>query len=131
MGFFQSGSIGKPQFAAAALLWVYLLQCLWLVGLQARSGAGSDSDPAIRIYLGLQQWRGGAVAGTPDSLRSEAATGLASAGRSGHLRVRDGFDEDRSPLYYLIAGAPFLTRPAAWTAGLPLWHLLAAAPYLF
>jgi len=129
--FFQTTTIGRPQFVAAALLWVFLLQCLWLVGVQARQGARSNSDQALRIYLGLQQWKGGAVAGTPDSLRSEAATGVASAGRSGHLRVRDGFDEDRSPLYYLVAGAPFLTRPAAWTGGLPLWHVLAAAPYLF
>jgi hypothetical protein len=129
--FFQTTTIGRPQFAAAALLCVYLLQCLWLVGVQARSSAGPNSDQALRIYLGLQQWKGGAVAGTPDSLRSEAATGVASAGRSGHLRVRDGFDQDRSPLYYLVAGAPFLTRPASWTAGLPLWHVLAAAPYLF
>src|SRR3981189_2906061 len=129
--FFQTATIGRPQFLAAALLWCDLLQCLWLVGVQARSSAGPDSDQALRIYLGLQQWKGGAVAGTPDSWRSEAATGVASAGRSGHLRVRDGYDEDRSPLYYLIAGAPFLTRPASWTAGQPLWHLLAAAPYLF
>src|SRR5882757_6303256 len=123
--FFQSAAIGGPQFAAAALLLVYLLQCLWLVGVQARSGAGSDSDQALRIYLGLQQWKGGAVAGTPDSLRSEAATGVASAGRLGHLRVRDGYDLDRSPLYYLTAAAPFLTRPASWTAGLAIWHVLA------
>jgi hypothetical protein len=129
--FFQTATIGRLQFLAAALLCVYLLQCLWLVGVQARQGAEPDSDQALRIYLGLQQWKGGAVAGTPDSLRSEAATGVASAGRSGHLRVRDGYDEDRSPLYYLIAGAPFLTRPASWTAGLPLWQVLASAPYLF
>jgi len=57
--------------------------------------------------------------------------GIPSAGRSGHLRVRDGYDEDRSPLYYLVAAAPFLVRPASWTAGRPLWHVLAAAPYLF
>ena len=129
--FFQSAAIGGPQFAAAALLGVYLLQCLWLVGVQARQSAGSDSDQVLRIYLGLQQWKVGAVAGTPESLRPEAATGAASAGPSGRLRTRDGFDEDRSPLYYLIAAAPFLVRPAAWTAGLPLWHVLAAAPYLF
>jgi hypothetical protein len=129
--FFPSATIGGPQFAAAALLGVYLLQCLWLVRLQARQTSEPNSDQALRIYIGLQQWRGGAVAGTPESMRSDAATGVASAGRLGHLRVRDGYDEDRSPLYYLVAAAPFLLRPAAWTAGLPLWHVLAAAPYLF
>ncbi len=129
--FLQSAAIGGPQFAAAALLGLYLLQCLWLVGVQARPSAGSDSDQVLRIYLGLQQWKGGAVAGTPESMHPEAATGAAFAGSSGHVRVRDGFDQDRSPLYYLIAAAPFLVRPASWTAGLPLWHVLAAAPYLF
>jgi hypothetical protein len=124
-------SIGGPQLAAAALLGVYLVQCLWLARVQTRHASGSDSDQALRIYLGLQQWKGGAIAGTPESLRSEAATGIPSAARSGHLRVRDGFDEDRSPLYYLISAAPFLVRPASWTAGLPLWQVLAAAPYLF
>jgi hypothetical protein len=129
--FLQSASIGGPQFAAAALLGVYLLQCLWLLRVQTLHPSDPDSDQALRIHIGVQQWQGGAVAGTPESLRSEAATGEPSAGRSGHLRVRDGFDEDRSPLYYLIAAAPFLVRPATWTAGLPLWHLLSAAPYLF
>jgi hypothetical protein len=128
--FFQSASIGRPQFVAAALLGVYLLQCVWLAGVQSRQNV-SDSDQMLRIHLGLQQWKDGLIAGTPESLRSEAATGIPSAGRSGHLRVRDGYDEDRSPLYYLIASAPFLLRPAAWTADLQLWHVLAAAPYLF
>ena len=123
--FLQSASIGGPQFAAAALLGVYLLQCLWLVRVQTRHASGSDSDQALRIYLGLQQWKGGAIAGTAESLRSEAATGVPSGARSGHLRVRDGYDQDRS-----IAAVPFLVRPAS-TAGLPLWHVLAAAPYLF
>ena len=63
-------------------------------------------------------------------MRSEAATGVPSAGRDGHLRVRDGYDQDRSPLYYLIAAAPLLLRPGSW---LPesLQPLLAAIPYLF
>ncbi|MBI1739950.1 MAG: hypothetical protein HY233_02525 [Acidobacteriales bacterium] len=129
--FLQSASIGGPQFAAAALLGVYLLQCLWLVRVQTLHASRPDSDQALRIYLGLQQWKGGAIAGTPESLRSEAATGVPSAARSGHHRVRDGYDEDRSPLYYLTAAAPLLLRPSSWTPALPLWHLLAVAPYLF
>lgn len=129
--FFQSASIGGPQFAAAALLGVYLLQCLWLIWLQGSHGAAADSEPPLRIFLGLQQWKGGPVAGTPDSFRPEAKAEIASAGRDGHLRLRDGFDEDRSPLYYLVAAAPFLTRPASWTSGLSLWQVLASAPYLF
>jgi len=124
--FLHSDAFRAPQFAAAALLLVYLLQCVWLVRVQK----SPDSDQALRIYQGLEQWQSGVIAGTPESLRSEAATGLPSAGREGHLRVRDGYDQDRSPLYYLVAAAPFLVRPGSW---LPqsLLPLLAASPYLF
>jgi hypothetical protein len=128
--FLHSDAFRAPQFAAAALLLVYLLQCVWLLRAQTLHGSTPNSDQALRIHQGLEQWKGGAIAGTPESLRSEAATGLPSAGRSGHLRVRDGYDQDRSPLYYLVAAAPFLVRPNSW---LPesLQPLLAASPNLF
>jgi hypothetical protein len=128
--FLHSDAFRAPQFAAAALLLVYLLQCVWLVRVQTLHASVPDSDQALRIYQGLEQWKGGAIAGTPESLRSEAATGLPSAGRAGHLRVRDGYDQDRSPLYYLVAAAPLLVRPGSW---LPesLLPLLAASPNLF
>lgn len=126
----HSDAFRAPQFAAAALLLVYLLQCVWLVRVQTLHASVPDSDQALRIYQGLEQWKGGALAGTPESLRSEAATGVPSAGRSGHLRVRDGYDQDRSPLYYLVAAVPLLVRPGAW---LPesLEPLVAATPSLF
>src|SRR6202140_1600656 len=128
--FLHSDAFRAPQFAAAALLLVYLLQCVWLVRVQTLHASVPDSDQALRIYQGLEQWQGGGIAGTPESLRSEAATGLPSAGRAGHLRVRDGYDQDRSPLYYLVAAAPLLVRPGSW---LPesLQPLLAASPNLF
>ena len=90
-----------------------------------------DSNHALCIYQGLEQWKGGAIAGTPKSLRSEAATGLPSAGRAGHLRVRDGYDQDRSPLYYLIAAAPLLVFPAALPSDSKIGQLWMAMPYLF
>jgi hypothetical protein len=119
-----------PQFIAAGLLLAYLLQCVWLVRAQSLHGAIPDTDRALRTYQGFEQWKGGAIAGTPESLRSEVITGLPSAGRSGHLRVRDGYDQDRSPLYYLIAAAPLLLRPSSW---LPesVQPLAAVSPYLF
>ena len=128
--FFHSDAFRAPQLIAAALLMVYLLQCVWLIRVQTLQAALPDSDQSLRMYQGLEQWKKGVIAGTPESLRSEAATGLPSAGRSGHLRVRDGYDQDRSPLYYIIAAAPLLVRPSAW---LPesLQPLLAAMPYLF
>jgi hypothetical protein len=128
--FLHSDAFRAPQFAAAALLLLYLLQCVWLLRAQTLHASTPDSDQALRIYQGLAQWKGGAIAGTPASLRSEAATGLPSAGRAGHLRVREGYDQDRSPLYYLVAAAPLLVRLGSW---LPesLGPLLAAAPNLF
>jgi len=128
--FLHSDAFRAPQFAAAALLLVYLLQCVWLVRVQTLHASVPDSDQALRIYQGIEQWKGGAIAGTPESLRSEAATGVPSAGRSGHLRVRDGYDQDRSPLYYLVAAAPLLVRPGSWLPEL-FGPLLAAIPYLF
>jgi hypothetical protein len=112
------------------MLLLYLLQCIWLVHVQALRDPAQDSDSALRIYLGLQQWRGGGIAGTPESLRSEAATGVPSAGRFGRLRVRDGYDQDRSPLYYLIAAAPFAVR-AGFLNAHSLQPLLEASPNLF
>jgi hypothetical protein len=126
----QSDAFRAPQFAAATLLLVYLLQCVWLVRVQTLQASVPESDQALRIYQGLEQWTGGAIAGTPESLRSEAITGIPSAGRSGHLRVRDGYDQDRSPLYYLVAAAPLLLRPASWLPEI-FRPLLAATPYLF
>jgi len=128
--FLHSDAFRAPQFAAAALVLVYLMQCVWLVRVQTLHALLPDSDQALRIYEGLEQWKGVPIAGTPQSLRSEAATGLPSSGRAGHLRVRDGYDQDRSPLYYLVAAAPFLLRSGSW---LPesLQPLLAATPNLF
>ncbi len=126
----HSDAFRAPQFAAAALLLVYLLQCVWLVRVQTLRASAPDSDQDLRICLGLEQWKGGAIAGTPESLRSESATDATSAARAGHLRVRDGYDQDRSPLYYLVAAAPLLLRPGSW---LPesFRPLVAASPYLF
>jgi hypothetical protein len=124
-------SVGRPQFIAAAFLLVYLLQCAWLIRVQTIHGSLPDSNHDLCIYQGLQQWKGGAVAGTPEALDSEAATGVSSAARAGHLRVRDGFDQDRSPLYYLISGGPFLVKPAPLPTDSPFGQLWSAAPYLF
>lgn len=112
------------------MLLVYLLQCVWLLHVQAMRALIPDSDRALRMYQGLEQWKKGVIAGTPESLRSEAATGMPSAGRVGHLRVSDGYDQDRSPLYYLIAAAPLLLHPDAWLpqSFLPI---VIATPYLF
>jgi len=123
--------VGRPQWIAGALLLVYMLECMWLIRAQTLHGFLPESDHALCIYDGLAQWKTGLIAATPETLRTEAATGLGSAGRAGHLRVRDGYDVDRSPYYYLTAAAPVLAQPpelAADSAGGQVW---IAAPYLF
>ena len=129
--FLDPDSVGWPQFLAAALLLVYLLQCAWLIRAQTLHGALPDSNHDLCIYHGLEQFRGGAIAGTPETLRSEVVTGLPSTGNSGPLRARDGYDEDRSPLYYLTCAAPFLLKPSTLRTESPLGQLWASAPYLF
>ena len=129
--FLSSQAVGRPQFIAAALLLVYLAECVWLIHVQTRHGLLPDTDHALRMHQGLEQWKGKAVAGTPESQQSEAATGLASAGRSGQVVIQDGYDRDRSPLYYLIAGAPALVVPSALPADSTLAQLWFAGPYLF
>lgn len=126
--FFHLDEFRAPQFIAAAFLLAYLLQCVWLVRAQSLHSPAPNLDQALRIYEGLEQWKNGVIAGTPESLRT--AAGEFSAGRTGHLRLRDGYDQDRSPLYYLVAAAPLLARPAAWLppAFVPL---VLVAPYLF
>ena len=129
--FFESRLIGRPQFLAAAFLLVYLLECVWLVRVQTPHITKIDPERAVRMEYGLAQWRGGPVAGTPESSLTAKPPEVAPAQTGRHLRMRDGFDQDRSPLYYLTAGAPMLICPSSWTPNLSLWHLLAATLYLF
>src|SRR4030081_4077615 len=116
--FLHSDAFRAPQFAAAALLLVYLLQCVWLVHVQTLHASVPNSDQALRIYEGLEEWKGGPIAG-----RRRQAGG-------GHLRVRDGYDQDRSPLYYLVAAVSLLVRPSA-RLPVSLRPLLAASPNFF
>lgn len=124
-------SVGKPQFIAALLLLVYLGQCAWLVYVQTKHGVLPDPAHALRVSRGLEEWKGDVVAGTAQSLKPAELTGVPSAASNGSLRVRDGYDRDRSPLYYLVAGAPWLVAPAALPADSTVGQLWGSAPYFF
>lgn len=119
-----------PQLAAASLLVMFMLQCAWLVHIEVSETLLPDSDQAVRIHMGLNQLKGGPIAGTADSMPSEAATGVPSAARSGHLRVWEGYDQDRSPIYYLLAAAPVLLAGLKVFQG-PLLPWLASLPQIF
>lgn len=129
--FLDPGSVGSPQFIAAALLFIYLFECAWLIHVETVSGSLPDSNHELCIYYGLQQWKSGVIAGTPETLRSETVTGHPSAGRGGHRRVRNGYDQDRSPLYYLTCAAPLLVKPSFLPSESTLGQLWISAPYLF
>jgi hypothetical protein len=128
--FLDSDSVGAPQFIAAALLVVYLLQCVWLIRVES-----GDSErgflQALRVFQGLQQWRGGPIAGTPSGLKYEKLPPAQFSRAKERLQIDDAFDRDRSPLYYLIAAAPFVVYPNLFTDAHPVWRWLAPAPYLF
>ena len=126
--FLQSGAVGRPQFAAAGLLLVYLTQCLWLV--RVKSQHDIPESQARRILFGFQQWKGGAVAGTPEALEAEFGDHVSSSVPDVGMRIRDGFDEDRSPLNYLVAAAPSAAWPQSWGYSGPIQYL-TAPPYLF
>ena len=107
------------------------MQSMWLIHVETTSGSLPNANHELCIYHGLEQWKTGALAGTPETLRSEAITGLVSVGQAGHLRVKEGYDRDHSPLYYLTCAAPILVRPSAIPMESTLGQWWAATPYLF
>ncbi len=101
--FFTRARFGRPQMLAAALLLVFLGQCLWLIKRTAESSA-PDPGERFRIAEGARQWRGGPVAGTAPAAAYRAPNEFAYPG----LEVNDGYDPDHSPLWYLISAVPLL-----------------------
>jgi hypothetical protein len=116
---------GQPQVLAGVLLLLFLAQCAWLL---ARGTEPLDVTSAdlFRVQEGLSQWRGQAVAGTPSSDRMEAGLSIPP-----EVEQNDGFDPNRSPLWYLLAAVPLLDWPGASQANsLRYWGWLARVPYL-
>jgi len=115
---FTSERFGGPQAIAALLLLAFLLQCVWLVN-RTLAHHSVISPQQERINEGLRQWHGRGIAGIPEPNSAEA---------SSLVRPRDAYDANRSPLWYLVASAPFLLLPEHLaTATLAGW--LARAPY--
>ncbi len=134
--FLASRPVGSPQFLAAALLFVYLFECGWLIQVQTRHSLLPDPGHAARISEGLEQWRGRALAGRPEADLGGTGVSPVQPGAdarlsTNHLRLRDGYDVDRSPLYYLTAAAAVLVAPSALPADSTLAQLWFATPYLF
>lgn len=114
--FFSRERFGTPQILAGILLLIFVGECAWLVAHEYGS-IGTTEDEFVRIEEGLGQWRGMGIAGTP-SIKSPLEPSSAN----------DVYDNNHSPLWYLIAAAPvavFRVSPdgAAW-----VW--LTRAPYI-
>jgi MFS family permease len=117
---FTSECFGRSQVIAALMLLAFLLQCVWLVNrtLAHHSVFGPEQE---RINEGLRQWHGRGIAGMPEPN---------SANMSSPGRPRDAYDANRSPLWYLVASAPFavFSEPIDTTT-VPASGWLGRSPY--
>lgn len=133
MKFFTRERFGTPQFAALALLVVFLAQCLWLIHLLLRATPEEPGTNLVVIAEGLREWHGRGIAGTPFGRRDTDAR----LWQETQLGFHSEFDRNHSPLYYVIAAAPALIPGGAVdtsagffeTAPGP-WRWLIRAPFL-
>jgi hypothetical protein len=123
--FFMSERFGKPQWIAGGLLLVFLGQCGWLVSRSLRFRE-MDLREWYRIDAGLRRWHDGRRPTVAIDPRSEFVPAPPA-----RIRDNDGFDPDRSALWYLIASAPLLVWPGRFQSeSLLYWGWLPRAPYL-
>jgi len=122
--FFTRERFGRPQVVAGCLLLVFLVQCLWLV---SRRASRIPAEEFERISEGSGQWRGEYIAGTPHS-----AVAAASQDESHGLSPKsEGYDVNRSPLWFLIASSPHATLARLLHFDpFAIWGWLATFPFL-
>jgi hypothetical protein len=126
--FFSRERFGRPQVLAACLLLAFLAQCLWLVGKGGRSGT-LDLAEIDRIERGTGLWNAG-LTGRGANLRTAPEPedkGTGTEIDSWPVAHDTAYDAHHSPLWYLIASAPFALRSPKNIREL---HWLAALPYL-
>jgi hypothetical protein len=95
--------IGRPQWIAAAMLFLLLVECLWLVSRAADRGELSSAEYS-RLEYGLKLWRGNAGSERAGQTDDDAAE---SPSHSPFPSLQDG-DPNHSALWYLTASAPLL-----------------------
>jgi len=115
--FFTAERFGTSQLLAGCLLLAFVAQCAWLIAHQ-QPGLIFPQELS-RVQEGWAQWRGHGVAGTP--------TGLVNPGAAVRLRGSP-YDQDHSPLWYLIESAPLAMFNIAPDSSSWLW--LTRAPYV-
>jgi len=123
--YFTRERFGRPQFLAALLLLAFFAQALWLVHAELSASQGLESREALRIGEGLKQLHGRGIAGSPIA---EPADNFL---RDPFRNEENGFDVERSPLLYLVSGAPLLAWPRDLDPGSAVyWRWLSRLPFL-
>jgi hypothetical protein len=125
--FFTRERFGQPQFIAGFLLLLFLGQCVWLInrGIEKRE---LDASEVSRIEHGLTLW-GRKESGWTTYIPSEQLP-TTNPGNPHSFIPKNGNDPNHSPLWYLIAAAPFALWPNVPPRSLPEWTWLARLPYL-
>lgn len=109
--------VGWPQIFAGVLLLAFIGQCVWLVA-HIPPGAVSSED-FVRVQEGLSQWQGNGIAGTRTGGSAEHAIPT----------MRNEYDPQHSPLWYLIESAPLALFRVALISAPGVW--LSRIPYIF
>src|SRR5436190_8576767 len=123
--YFTSERFGRPQFLAFLLLLAFLFQAIWLVHQELRAEPLPESDEALRIEQGWNQWHGRGIAAAP--LLNAAENGM----QPELMNEVGGFDTQRSPLLYLVSAAPLLAWPHDLTPdSARYWRWLPRLPFL-
>ncbi len=125
-GFFTKERFGTPQLVAAALLFLFVGQCVWLVRHETVPVELNQRE-LFRIEQGLKQWNGKGIAGIVPALRSDDSSGIPP-----EIEANAGYDPNHSPLWYLISAAPIF----AWQRILNPhdarnWTWLERVPFIF
>jgi hypothetical protein len=115
--FFTRERFGTPQVLAGCLLLAFLTQCAWLIAHQ-RPGLIPPQE-LTRVQEGWAQWHGQGIAGTP--------TSLVDPGNDARMHGSP-YDQDHSPLWYLIESAPVALFHVAPDS--PAWLWLTRGPYV-
>lgn len=122
--FFTRERFGKPQVLAGVLLVAFMAQCAWLVRRRVQQGQVQPNE-LFRIERGLQYWQNRNFRLVQEIHNRD--------GSEAHLTTisERPYDADHSPLWYLIASAPFMPWAQSLTPeiiGQLPW--LAPLPYI-
>lgn len=118
MSTFLSGPrLGRAQVLAALLLLGFLGECVWLVAHEPPGSVAADE--LFRLEEGVEQWRGGAVAGISPSRRTPA---------DAYPVARELYHGEHSPFWYLVESAPLALCGVAPDSVAGIW--LSRIPYL-